>query len=346
MNTKKKLINQIKDAKENENFENIIKFCDELEKIDQNMIDVNYEKAFSYFNLGNFEKTIEYGEIYLKDAPDKERKSLAYGIIGAAYFEKENFDKSIEYCDKKLKLNPDDEEIKLMKAESLFEIGNFDESLEIAKELNDINLMAYCLFEKKEFEKSIRYFDELIDSTPDIIEILNYKEMKAKALFAMKKYGKFTQLGEEILKLSPNRNFYLFMSVAYDKLGDEENAVKYFKKASEVQPELMEKLIDFGESMQSEMYDENSAEDNLKWGHSYFQMQDYDKALEYYLKACELESENTEALKCVGEAYFKLKEYEKSFKYFKKALKTDEDNPDLLFGLAFISSLLAKPVML
>ena len=37
----------------------------------------------------------------------------------------------------------------------------------------------------------------------------------------------------------------------------------------------------------------------------------------------------------------------KSFpEYFfdQKALKTDEDNPDLLFGIAFISSVLSKPV--
>ena len=57
-----------------------------------------------------------------------------------------------------------------------------------------------------------------------------------------------------------------------------------------------------------------------------------------------MDSKNDEVLKCIGETYFKLMEYEKSYEYFKKALEINENNQIVLFEMAFLCSIIGKPV--
>ena len=346
MNTVENLINKIKQAQKNGDYAESIKYCDELLEIDSSFIFINYEKAYSYFGLKDYDKTIKYAKICLNENLDNKEKALVYKLLGSAYFEKEDYENSIEYFDKNLELTPDDEIVKILKAESLFELENYDESLKIADELNDFELKANIYNAKNDFENAIKNYDILIYSSNNKLDILNFKENKAKALFQKGDYEGFVEICKETTAISPNKTLLFFMSVAYNRLGDEENARKYFLKANEYEPNLKKELFKMAEMNKDKLYDENSVSDNLKWGHPYFDIGLYDKALTYYLKAYELDDKNVEVLKSIGEAYFKLKDYEKCYEFFKKALEIDENNKSILFGAAFVCSLIGKPVEL
>ena len=59
MNTKMDdLIDKLTNAKNNKNYEEAIKYCDEILKIDSTFTYIHYEKAYCYFCLKNYEKAI------------------------------------------------------------------------------------------------------------------------------------------------------------------------------------------------------------------------------------------------------------------------------------------------
>ena len=344
MNTIEKLINKIHHSKENENYEETITYCDEILKIDPTFTSIKIEKAFSYYCLKDYDKSIEYGKTCLSNDLDIKERALILKLIAGAFFEKEDYETSITYLDKNLEITPDDEVIKNVKAESLFRLGKYDEALEIADEINDMELKAKIYLEKKEFENAIRIYDELIYTTDNTLDVLHFKKMMAKSLFKKGDYEGFIETCEEIEKISPTNTLFFFMSIAHKKLGDEENAAKYFIKTTQNNRNNKNGLLNIDETDKDKFYNENLLTDNLKWGHEYFDTGLYDEALTYYLKADDLDSKNDEVLKCVGETYFKLEEYEKSYEYFKKALEINENNQIVLFEMAFLCSIIGKPV--
>lgn len=345
MNTKiDDLIDKLTNAKNNKNYEEAIKYCDKILKIDSTLTYIHYEKAYCYFCLKNYEKAIECAKIHLNDDIENELKTSTLNLISASYYETKDFENSIEYCNKSLEIKPNQTVIKNMKADSLYELKEYDEALKLAKEINNFELMADCYYAKKDFENAIKTYDELIKSSNDMVDALYFKEMKAKSLYQNANYKEFVELSEDIVKVSPNKSLFFFMSSAYDKLGDKANATKYFYKTTQYEPNLMKGILNISEMAKDKIYDENSIEDNLKFGHGYFEVEDFNNALIYYLKAYELDNKNEEVLKCVGETYYRLSEYKKAYEYFKQGYVINENNKNVLLALVYVCSSLDKPI--
>ena len=71
-------------------------------------------------------------------------------------------------------------------------------------------------------------------------------------------------------------------------------------------------------------------------GYSYFEMREYDKAIEAYEQALRLIPNYDSALNNMGWVYYSKGEYSQALVYFKRALDVDEWSPITWFNLALV----------
>lgn len=88
MNTIENLINKIHHSKENENYEEVIIYCDEILKIDPTFTSIKIEKAFSYYCLKDYDKSIEFGKSCLRNDLDNEERALILKLIAGDFLRK------------------------------------------------------------------------------------------------------------------------------------------------------------------------------------------------------------------------------------------------------------------
>ena len=89
---------------------------------------------------------------------------------------------------------------------------------------------------------------------------------------------------------------------SYRKLGDYENAKKFYKQVFEIDPKNSYALTGIG--------------------YLYFETRKYEWALENWLKMLEIEPDNVKILTAIGNCHRKKKTFENGIAYFEKALRS------------------------
>lgn len=231
--------------------------------------------------------------------------SVSLNISSDEYFQKKDIDNAVKELEKGLLLNEKDENI--------------------------LNSLGVCFAVKKDFEKSLQYF-EMAENQSDsdfimplynkgLINYLNNDPEKAKKIFlqAFEKCKDFYEIP-----------FYLGKT-EYD-LENRDKALEYFLKAEEINPESAAVLNYIGEI--------------------YLKNKDIEKAYTAYKKSLKVMPENPYALSAIGYIYFikgENTEIAKTFieqslemdpknKLFKERLNllvSDEDSKDLKKAQSF-----------
>ncbi|MDD5115892.1 MAG: tetratricopeptide repeat protein [Candidatus Omnitrophica bacterium] len=109
---------------------------------------------------------------------------------------------------------------------------------------------------------------------------------------------------------------YNVIGVVYASLGNEPEAIGYFRKAIEIDPRYGQACFNLAALYQSS----NRLED----------------ALEYYEKAISLEPDLPEASVNMAGIYASLGKYPEAIKYYRMAIELDRDNPDLYYRLSLV----------
>lgn len=140
-------------------------------------------------------------------------------------------------------------------------------------------------------------------------------------------------------------NYYHNLAHSYEKQGEIDKAINYFKKAIELSPNDFKHRVCLG-TLLARINDEKEAiiqfEKALelnpgngdiyhRMAHVYEKLNDFQKAISYFEKAIELEPQNESHYYCEAKALYKLGQMESnefhSTKYFKKALNLLEKAP-------------------
>lgn len=222
----------------------------------ENNIDEILNEGFNHLEKGNITKA---QECYLKGLgidPDNialiHNLAQTYAMIGNTKQSKAYHLKLIELCK-----DEDTVEMLMLKANSLMNINNFTEALEIyeriiAKTPNNISALfqiSAIYTEKGEFEKSNKYLNRiLISDETNILALLN----KGTNYFKMEKYDDALEYYDKVLFLSPkHENAIRLKGELLEKKGDSEELKAHIKQTLEIKPNspytLMLKAMEFAD---------------------------------------------------------------------------------------------------
>jgi len=207
-------------------------------------------EGYNYFLKGTRfikENNFEEAEILLKQSitilpsfpPIYSRLADVYLIQGRK-------DDAINLFEKAIQDNPSAHILKLEYAQLLGKLNRINKSVDILKELSELNLpdigssiyyiLGQIYLTKEKYSQSIDYLNKALDLDPDNSYI---KKQLALALY---KFGRFKEALEIYLKLEKeepmNLVFLKNMAILYTRVNEYDNAISYFEKIISIYPDV------------------------------------------------------------------------------------------------------------
>ncbi|MEP7144698.1 MAG: tetratricopeptide repeat protein [Ferruginibacter sp.] len=303
------------------------------------------DKAIEYFDKAisgdpsNPELYNDLGDLYLEDKKDVDqaieqyKKSLVHdlnnyhtlNLLRLAFKEKGEVDKAIEYYDKSIIDDP--ENIMLYsglgnlylqdKKDYDKAIVQYESALKIdPKNPKVLYLLMKAFREKGELDKGIEYYDKAIAADPDNVDLIN--DLGIVYSVDKKDYDKAIEQFKKAIEIDKNFAFaFRNLGFVYSEKGETGKAIDNFEKAKAADP-LNPKLY-------------------RDLGRVYFEdIKDYDKAIQQYTKALEMEPENSDAMYFLRKAFREKGEIDIVIGYFEKSIMNDPDNFHLYYVLGDI----------
>jgi len=332
------------DTGETAKAENII---NQLLKKEPENTEVNILAGDLYLKKEQPEEAVKYYEKAEKAADIKDKLFKVYKRLGLAYFSKGDLQKAKTYLLKALKIKDDPIVYKSL-GDIFFQNKDYknaekhylqaikiDKNLkkEVSQKLGKIYLiLADNLKNQKKYRQAIRYYKmaaSYLGNRPEIIKniaVCYEKSGDLKTALNYYKKLKSAKVKEKEAKL------YLSLGEKEFKKGSYFSAVKYFKKAVNIDRNLLSKVKD------------KLATSYIKIGDRYMKQKDYEKSLSYYQKAIELDKSLQDKLKDkiftaylnLGEKAFSSGRYKTAFNYLKKAENIKKNDRKLILYLAEI----------
>lgn len=293
------------------------------ERLTEKPDDAETIKTAGYFfwHYGEKDKGLTLLEYAVELKPDF---SDGQYFLGLAYKEDKQFEKAIECFNKCLKLEEEAEDD------------------EIIHKLYDF--ISDCYQRLENYDRAIEYQQKCIDCYPSIWDkqhplytlgfIYNRKGDHRKAI----------ELYNKAIEEDPDSDFvstlYSQLSEQYYQLNELEKALECLEKAVSLKPDNDEAFYKIG-VINSELGDDELAEvgynmaikanryhiqsyNNL--GRIYYDRNESDKSIEYYLKAIEIDPEFSFPYKNLATIYRKLQDYEKENYYLVEYYKRKKDD--------------------
>ena len=127
-------------------------------------------------------------------------------------------------------------------------------------------------------------------------------------------YNQAIEYYQKVLQLNPNlAEAYYNLGLAYGSLGQYQKAIEYFQKSIQLDPNL--------------------AEAYYFLGNAYVRLGQYQQAIEYYQKSLQLNPNDASAYNNLGLAYRKIGQYQKAIEYCQKALQLDPNFAKAYYNL-------------
>ncbi|ETO10615.1 hypothetical protein RFI_26762, partial [Reticulomyxa filosa] len=293
----------------------------------------------SYFEKGDYDKSIEYSEKSLKIFLDKlghyhPKLVISYNNLGIAYRIKEEYDKAIECHEKSLKILFDKSEYdhvdaieyheKSLKI-SLSNLGS--EHIDIAHLYNNLGLLY---FKKREYNKAAEYFEQSLKifldklehdhpNVADAYNILGYiYDKKREDNKAIKYYE--ASLNIYLSKLGYDHSnvaiLYNNLGVLYLKKGEYNKTIEYLENALKINLNKLGPSHDIAYIYRNlgSSYDMKGEDDKASECH--------EKSLQIMLGILGSDHHDIAAFyNSLGDIYYKKGEYDKAIEYYEKDLK-------------------------
>src|SRR5258705_7068673 len=273
----------------------------------------------AYFNLGrvsaaqpNYPESVRALEAAAVYSPDSYAVLLELAI---AYFHLEQYEKALEPLSRAVDKDPNSAGAHHMLGKTYFMLGNFDKAIAelqsaLSKTPNDYDI-AYTLglayLKRREFPAARKIYDQMV------VQLGNKPQLRVLIGRAYRETGFLPEAIDEFKKAValdpafPRVNFYLGLTYLLkdgaDKLGDAEQEFKI---------ELSEHPNEFF----ANYYLGIAATVQRKW----------DVALQYLLKAAEIEPDNPDPYFFLGQAYGGLEKHNLAIEVLKKSIAL---NPNL-----------------
>lgn len=199
------LFQQIEKANNKEQFDEGLKYCEEILKLDPLNKFAWYNKGMFYFSQNKIEESLQAFDEMIKINP---RDSLSWTSKAMILQETQRFQDAIQCFDNYLALNPQD--------------------------VDAWNLKAKVFLEEEKFENAIECYDNALKVSPKTVEILYNKGF---VLAEMSKNEQAMECYELALKWQPNfREAWFSKAELFEKMGKVSDAITTYEKLLKLDP--------------------------------------------------------------------------------------------------------------
>lgn len=293
------------------------------------------EKGENDKAIGLLKRAIEINPYY----------TSAYNNLGIVYYKMKDFPKAIEYYKLAIEKDPNNTFAYNEWGNVLLNLGKDNEAQAMYEKCIEINpgfKWAYynmgLLLEKKDPEKAIGYYKQVIEKFPDYTEAYNGwgsillnqgKDEEAQALY------------EKCLEINPEFKWALYnLGVLYEKK-DPRKAIEYYKRTIEKDPNYAIAYYGLGNVLEG-LKEEDEALANFKraieispeyadaynaMGNILYNQGKYEEAQTLYEKCLEVNAEFKWAYINLGRLCAK-KDPQKAIAFYRKAIETDPNYTD------------------
>lgn len=281
--------------------------------------------------LGNYDEALRYyaKAEYLNPADTNTRIN-----VGTLYQQKGDYKTAITAYDSVLIINPDNVQANIYKAQSLAKLGNYKEAQELykkvlAKEPNNEIVLNEMISSAKDNMTSEQFVEYVKKTAPNSAADILYNY--ALDLHKQNKLTDAETLYNEVIKLEPsNAEVYVNLAIAQGQNKNYEQAIATLNTANSKFPNNSQ----IAEAIKS--INAQSADTKLETAANYFNNQDYQNAINEYLK---ITPPTSDTMLGVASAHQNLGNTDKAIEYYIEALKLSPANSDIAY---YISALYAE----
>ncbi len=303
-----------------DNIEHISKDTSDEKKYNYLQNNIHNDLSETYYQLGQYETSLEYIELALNIKPNR---YYEYINIGNALFSLGRNNEAEEYYKEALSLNDSAIYAIYGLGSVYFEDGKYEEALEkfesyMEYENNDIDGIRYiidCYTQMGNYEKCLEYVNEMLISNSDQVELLI---AKGDILALTKSYEEVEAYYKNLKSTYPdNIQIELLLGKLYYNNAMYDKAADYYMELSKKYPEDLEVS---------------------SWiVYCYEELNAFDQIHEYVQWVAENGYESQELYNTVGYAYQDKYMYVESVPYFKEAIRLNQEDIDpylnVLYGL-------------
>lgn len=312
----------------NRNFDKAIATYDTLEILDGKSLAVSLRKINYYMALNDTAGTINEGRELFLSAPNNGTYNL---LLGNIYMQIGRRDSALKYIDRAQRLDPENGMTYLTKAQIYYNEGdsvNYDKQIYqalVSKDLDVENKVAVLtdyiqqlLAERDSSQRVDNLFQVLISQHTHEKAI---HELYAKYLVALQKYDKAAEQMEYVTDIDPSNaaSWVQLMMLNFITQNDSK-AIYAAQKALEYNPDNLELYVDIAPV--------------------YYQMKEYDKAIDTYNKALEMVDSVDSQIRSslvggMADAYYSRGDTAQAFQCYEEALKLDPTNSLVMNNYAY-----------
>jgi tetratricopeptide (TPR) repeat protein len=287
--------------------------------------------SFILINISAFAQSQDFNEIY---------------ALSDAAFHYKNYEQAKIFYSKAIVLKPNMAELYIKRGNSNYEEKMFDAAIldyKTALSLNNSTAnykISQCYAQTGNAAKACEYLELYLKSSDKITEseiklneafsnIKNTKEWNK--LWKNEYYSSFEKTYSEVLYQSSRNNDVEALEIIEEYLN--KNSKKH--EALELRGDILMKLKDYKNAEKTYSsalkLKPNNSEYILKAGNANFELGNFNKALEYYVKYSEIEQYNIEIKYKIAETEYQLKNYENASKNIDLYLKYYPSETDAIF---------------
>ncbi|WP_053956080.1 tetratricopeptide repeat protein [Inediibacterium massiliense] len=278
------------------------------------------KEAIEYFNkslnsLSWYEE--DFGKLSTTLEKSKDLFDSPLNNLSWAYNELKEYEKSLEYINLALKALPNSEEEYINKGNALFGLNQYEEALKSYKEAlkkNSNSKYAYygigeIDFEKKKYKEALKSFNKYLEHENTDIDAARYK---VYCLLNLEQKNEALNYANEWIKGNKeDYKSYELKEIVLQWVGEYEEIKNFYEQNAKK----------FSKNLSAQM----------KLGRFYYDAQQYNRSLEYFLNLLNRYPEHIDVYIWVMDNYSALGKYDKALEYSNKALKID-DQSDVLYN--------------
>jgi len=324
-------------------------FQKEVEK-NPNNEDAYILMGIANLNLNKIDRAIL---IYKKVIKINSKNSLAHYNLGVAYSANKNIKDAQKSYEKAIEIDIKDHKSYLQLGRIYHTKGELSDAIVsyrkvIGIEKNDIvdykvdaynNLGIIYLYQQK-FEKTIEAYRASIELNPKNEK--GYLSI-ANIYFDKKEYSKALEAVSNVVTINPrNERAYLIIGTISSMNQNYDKAIKAYKEVLKINPKNKEvenilNLIEreLGNDGVSEIQSFRNNEDYYKMGTVLFAKKEYEKAIELFKKAIEINPQNDAAYTYIGIAHKNKEEYSQAIEAYKKAIDINPKSDNAYYNMGF-----------
>ncbi|CDE89382.1 TPA: hypothetical protein CPT81_08650 [Candidatus Gastranaerophilales bacterium HUM_20] len=274
---------------------------------------------------GNFDEALRYYSKaeYLDPSNTNTRIN-----VGTLYQQKGDYKTAITAYDSVLILNPDNAQANLYKAQSLAALGDKKGALALYKKVNTIEpdntiAQAEMLDMVRETMTPAQFVEYVKKNSQNPADVLY---TYALDLHKQNKLDDSITIYNEVIKLTPsNPEVYVNLAIAQGQKKDYDKALNTLNLANTKFPNNAQ-ISDAIKSISSQSVDEK-----LEVAANYYNNKDYQNAINEYLK---IQPPTKDTMLGVASAYQNLDDTDKAIEYYKKALSFAPTDSDIAYYIA------------